>query len=142
MMNWRRVLLGGGVAGALLWLLESVVSQRYLNSMQTALRAHGLFIEPSARLWFLSILIALLVGLTMVFVYAAVRPRFGPGPRTATIVAVVLWLGGYVPALIGFDMIDLFPRTLLYVWGLVGLLEMILANFVGAWVYREAPPVP
>jgi len=52
-------------------------------------------------------------------------------------VAVVLWLGGYVPSLIGYDMIKLFPRTMLYQWGLVGLLEMIIAAVVGAWIYRE-----
>ena len=51
--------------------------------------------------------------------------------------AVVLWLGGYVPSLIGYDMIKLFPRTMLYQWGLVGLLEMIIAAVVGAWIYRE-----
>ncbi|HJU74844.1 MAG TPA: hypothetical protein VJ717_13965, partial [Gemmatimonadaceae bacterium] len=81
------------------------------------------------------------IGLTLVFFYAAVRPRLGSGARPATVVAIALWLGGYVPALVGYEMIKLYPRTLLYVWGLVGLLEMVIASVTGAWIYREAKPL-
>jgi hypothetical protein len=85
----------------------------------------------------MSVLIALLMGLALVFFYAAVRPRFGPGPETALIVAFALWLGLYVPSLIGYDMIKIYSRTMLYQWGLVGLLEMTVASVIGAWIYRE-----
>lgn len=135
------MILGGAVAGIIIWVLESAISQWYLNPMMNALIAHQLTIQPSARLWVWSILISVLVGLTMVFFYGAVRPRFGPGPTTATLVALAFWLGGYVPALVGYEMIGLYPRRLLYVWGLVGLAEMIVANVVGAWIYRETPAV-
>ncbi|MEW5914802.1 MAG: hypothetical protein AB1762_00285 [Gemmatimonadota bacterium] len=139
-INWQRVLLGGVVAAAVLWLLESAASFLYLDKMQWALRAHDLVIEPSRWLAVASVLIALLTGLTMMFIYAAVRPRLGPGPRTATLVACVLWLGGYVPSLLSYDMIRIYPREILLQWGLVGLLEMIIASTVAAWLYREPSP--
>jgi hypothetical protein len=138
--NVPRLLVGGVVSGATLWLLESAASAMYLNKMQSALLQHQIELEPSLWLAVMSVTIALLTGLTMVFLYAAVRPRFGPGARTATIVAITLWLGGYVPSLISYEMIGLYPRTLLYQWGLVGLLEMIGAAIVGAWIYSDAGP--
>ena len=137
-INIKRLLLGGVVAAVALWLLESGASFLYLGKMQNALLAHEIELEPSFALTVKSVVIALLTGLTMLFFYAAARPRFGPGPKTVLIVTIVLWLGGYVPALIGYDMIGIYPRRLLYQWGLVGLGEMIIACNLGAWLYRES----
>jgi len=137
-INVGRMLLGGVVASAALWLLESGASFLYLGKMQNALLERDIVLEPSVALTVKSVVIALLTGLTMLFFYAAARPRFGPGPKTVLLVTIVLWLGSYVPALIGYDMIGIYPRTLLYQWGLVGLGEMIIACNLGAWLYRES----
>jgi hypothetical protein len=82
--------------------------------------------------------VSLIVGFALVFFYAAARPRFGPGPKTAVIVAVALWVGGYLLNLLGYRMIGLFPAGMLVLWGAIGLVEMILAGILGAWIYREA----
>lgn len=139
-MNANRLLMGGVASGAVMWLLESLASQMYQNDMLTALRSHELALDVMGSAWFWSVVIALLIGLTMSFMYVAMRSRFGPGPRTATLVASVLWLGGYVPALIGYDMIGLYPRRLLMQWGIVGWGEMVVGCIVSAWIYREATP--
>lgn len=106
--------------------------------MTAALEAHGLAMEMNAGAWVLGILVSLIVGFTLMFFYAACRPRFGPGPRNAVLVAIGLWLGGYVTSLFGYHMLELFPDGMLVTWGLMGLGEMILAAFVGGWVYRES----
>ena len=36
------------------------------------------------------------MGLLLVWLYAAIRPRFGPGPRTATYAALVVWVCGFI----------------------------------------------
>ncbi|MGQ0639356.1 MAG: hypothetical protein ACT4P6_01075 [Gemmatimonadaceae bacterium] len=136
-INLKRVVLGGVVAAIALWLLESAASSLYLNRMQSALVLHGIMLEPSIWLTVMSVAIALLTGLTMVFMYAVARSRLGTGARTATVVACIFWLGGYVPSLLSYEMIGIYPRTMLYQWGLVGLLEMIIAAVLGAWLYRE-----
>jgi len=91
--------------------------------------------------WVLTVVVSMIVGLTLVFFYAAVRPRFGPGPKTAALVAIVLWVGGYLLSLIGYGMIGLYPKTMLTLWGLTGLIEMIVAAHVGGWIYRESEKV-
>jgi len=76
-------------------------------------------------------------GLVAVFFYAAARPRFGPGVRTAVIVGFALYCGSYLLVLIGYHMIGLYPDDLLLIWAVQGLVETILATLAGAWLYRE-----
>lgn len=120
-----------------MWLLEGLASQLYLSNMQSALRVHNLALRYSASLWFWSIAIVLLVGLTMAFMYVAMCSRFGRGPRTALLAALTLWLGGYVPYLIGYQIIGLYSPRLLVQWGVVGLAEMMLGSLVSARIYRD-----
>jgi hypothetical protein len=110
----------------------------YMDEVQAALAAHSMSMELSAGVMVLAVVISLIVGLTLVFFYAAARPRFGPGPRTAIIVAVALWFGGWLPSLIGYGMIGLYPTSLLIQWAIVGLVELVLAALLGGVIYREA----
>jgi len=71
-INVSRLLIAGVVVAALLWLLESAASGLYLNRMQSVLRTRDLIIEPSLMLTIMSVVIALLIGLTLMFLYAAV----------------------------------------------------------------------
>lgn len=131
--------LGGGLAaGALIWVLEGAASVLTMGDMEAALAAHDLGVAMSAGTWAVTVAVSLLVGLTLVFFYAAARPRFGPGPRTAVLVAVALWAGSYVVSLLGYAMLGLFPGRLLVTWGFVGLVEVVLASLLGGWIYREA----
>lgn len=136
-INWGRVLAGGLVAGIVTFILEGLASQLYIEDMQASLEAHNLSMEMTPTGWVLPLLVSLLGGVVMIFFYAAVRPRFGPGPRTAVIVAFALWLGGYVLSLLGYAVLGLFPASLLTLWGVIGLVELILAALAGGWVYKE-----
>jgi hypothetical protein len=136
-INARRWVGGGLVAGILMWVIEGIASMFYMEDMQRALTDMGLSMEMTAGTWVLTVLMSLLTGLVLVFLYAAARPRLGPGPKTAIIVAVALYLGGMLLSLLGYGMIGMYPSRLLVTWGLVGLVEMILVSLAGAWVYRE-----
>ncbi|MEK6687883.1 MAG: hypothetical protein AABZ01_05405, partial [Gemmatimonadota bacterium] len=132
------LLAGAAAAGALIWLLEGAFGLLYVDQMTAILADHGLGMAMSPSMIALTLVVSLLAGLSVVFFYALARPRLGPGPRTAVIVAIGLWVGGWLLALIGYRMIGLYPVRLLVMWGATGLLEMILAGVLGAWVYREA----
>jgi hypothetical protein len=137
-INVGRWLIGGVVAGLLIWLLEGAASTLYMADMLKAMQEHNLSLEMSVGMMLISIVVSLLTGFLLVFFYAAARPRFGPGPKTAVIVAVSLWVGAYLVSLLGFEMMGLFPTSMLVLWGTIGLVEMILACVIGAWIYREA----
>jgi len=136
-INTNRWLAGGLVAALLIWLLEGAGSVLYMDDMQASLTALGLSIEMDARMWAISVLVSLISGLVLIFFYAAARPRFGPGPKTAMIVACAFWLGGYLVSLIGLYMIGMYEVGLLTTWAVVGLVEMNIAALVGGWIYRE-----
>lgn len=137
-INLGRWILGGVVAGLVVWILEGLSGVLFMDDMQAALEAHNLSMDMSAGVFLISVVVSLIVGLTLIFFYAAARPRFGPGPRTAVIVAVALWISGYLLSLVGYQMMGLFPGRVLVVWGAWGLVEVIVAALAGAWLYREA----
>ena len=136
-INVGRWIAGGVAAGTFVWLFEGVASLLYMDEYMKSMEAHGLSMDMGPAMWILSIVVSLIVGLAAVFFYAAMRPRFGPGPKTAVIVGVALWLSGYLMSLIGYQMMGLFPQGLLVMWGVIGLIEVVLASILGAWIYRE-----
>lgn len=136
-INVARWLVGGITAGIVIWILEAAAGMFLMADMGAALEAHGLVMDTGGATMVFSFLVSLIVGLTMIFFYAGFRPRFGPGPRTAVIVAVAYWIGGYVVSLIGYQMLGLFPTGMLVTWGVLGLVEMIVAALAGAWMYQE-----
>jgi len=136
-INSGRWLAGGIAAAVTTFLLEGVFSQFYMEGMERALADLGLTMDMSGLNWVLAILVNLILGLALVFFYAAARPRFGAGPMTAVKVAVAFWFGGNLIFLIGYNMGGFYPPDLLVMWGIMGLIQMILATLVGGWVYKE-----
>jgi hypothetical protein len=136
-INVSRWLTGGLAAGILIWLMEGAASALYMSAMIDALEPHGLAVDTTSAGIRWSLVVSLLSGLTLVFFYAAARPRFGPGPRTAVTIAIALWCGSWLVALIGYQMLHLFPPALLVTWGATGLVEWVIAGLVGGWIYRE-----
>jgi hypothetical protein len=72
-----------------------------------------------------------------VWTYAAIRPRFGGGPKTALYAALLTWVTGYVLVDITPTIMGVFPMSMTWMLIGVGLLEIVLATLAGAWLYRE-----
>ncbi len=143
-INWRRVLLGGLLAGGVTFFLEGLAGVLTMEQMVSSLAEHGLFMDftPAGAGMAVPLVASVLGGLALVFFYALAMPRLGPGPKTAMIVATALWLGGYVLSLLGYKVMGLFPDSLLITWGLTGFVEMNLAALAGTRLYREASAEP
>jgi hypothetical protein len=80
----------------------------------------------------------LVLGIVIVLGYAAIRPRFGAGPKTAIIAALFAWFGIYVYSGIINGMLFGIPMStilMLIGWGLV---EYVLATLAGAALYKES----
>ena len=81
------------------------------------------------------------LGFLVSWLYAAIRPRLGAGPRTAIVAGLVAWLIGYVfPWL---RMAPLIPLrwlaggAVILLWALVGC---VVAGWLAGWIYRERGP--
>ena len=74
------------------------------------------------------------LAIAMVWLYAAIRPRFGPGPKTAIWAGLVVWGLSYVfQAIVGGQ--SLGSIVVIIAWTGV---EMLIASSVGGYLYHES----
>jgi hypothetical protein len=72
-----------------------------------------------------------------VWLYAAIRPRYGAGAGTAVRAGIVTWgLAALLANLANYPS-GLFPTRLLVITAAVAFFEMIVATVAGAWLYKE-----
>src|SRR5574341_2130135 len=92
-INWRQVVVGGLVAGLVANAFDFAITT-YLMAPEFASMLARLNVDGAAsRAWIPVFAAADFVwGLLLIFTYAAIRPRFGPGPRTVIIGGFMLWL--------------------------------------------------
>jgi hypothetical protein len=139
-INWRRVWLGGLAAGLVMNVSEAALHGGMLGAEATTLfKAFGVPDTPVG--WQLPALIAVtfVVGVTAVWLYAAIRPRYGPGPRTALYAGVAVWLLAHLwsGVYLGAGFTGLITPRLAWLPVPWGLIEAPLGTLVGAWLYRE-----
>ena len=135
-INWTRVILGGLVAGLIINIFEYVLNGVVLaKDMEAAITALGRQMGGGALLMFS--VWGILVGIFAVWLYAAIRPRYGAGPKTAACAGAAVWGLGYLLASVTPIALHLFPRHLMAIGLAVGLIEVIAGTLAGAWLYRE-----
>ena len=138
-INWTRVILGGLVAGLIINIFEYVLNGVVLaKDMEAAITALGRQMGGGALLMFS--VWGILVGIFAVWLYAAIRPRYGAGPKTAACAGAAVWGLGYLLASVTPLALHLFPRHLMAIGLAVGLVEVIAGTLAGAWLYREETP--
>ena len=136
-INTGRVILGGLVAGLVINIGESILNIPIIGAeSDAALQALGL--EPIGG-GNIAVFVAMgfLLGLLTVWLYAAMRPRFGPGPKTAVIAGLAVWVLGVLFPSIGYGILGLFPINLVVIATVWGLFEMPIASVAGACLYKE-----
>jgi hypothetical protein len=135
-INWGRVIAGGIVAGIIINAFEYVTNGRVLAAdWAAAMQTLGRQMPPSAIPLF--IVWGFLVGISAIWLYAAARPRFGPGAGTAVLTGFAFWVIGYLfPNLVSWAL-AIFPSRLLAITTLVGLVEIVVASLAGAYIYKE-----
>lgn len=136
-INLGRVLLGGLVAGLLMNIGEYLLNDKVLGPQMKEYFAQHNFPTPGGQAIAIAVVMVFILGIVMILGYAAIRPRFGPGPKTAIIAGLFAWFGVYLfnnvlAAAFGFVPTNIL--ALLLGWGLV---EYLIGALVGAWLYKE-----
>ena len=137
-INFGRVLLGGLLAGLILNIGEYVLNDKVLATQMAEMFRRCGFPKPGTNFIVIAVVITFVLGIVLVAGYAAIRPRFGAGPKTAIIAGLFAWFGVVVynnVIVVGLGMEPTNVFALVLVWELV---EYLLAAMVGAWLYREA----
>jgi hypothetical protein len=137
-INLVRVILGGLLAGLVINISEFILNT-YVVADESAAIMERFGLPPiGANQIAVFIALTFVLGIVVVFVYAAMRPRFGAGTKTAIIAGVTIWLvamfAGVADAVLG-----IIPAGLLVLTGIWSLVEMAVAAVAGAWLYQESP---
>jgi len=137
-INWSRALVGGIVAGLIWGTLYAPVHP--LVEVHDSLGRPVLPITPfrgaTPVMLVLVVFNGFVQGMTTVWLYAAIRPRFGPGPKTAAIAGFAVWF------LVSWVHITWASFTGVRLAAVVSPIAtslplVLLAGMAGAWLYNE-----
>jgi len=136
-INLGRVVIGGLLAGLIInvgeFVLNGILIADEMNAAMAALNRPP--IDPSMIIWFVAFSFGF--GMILVWTYAAIRPRLGPGVKTAICASALCWGLGYLYPNLFFYVMNLFPRDMIILTSLWGLVEVVIAGIAGARVYKE-----
>ena len=136
-INWGRVVWGGLLAGLVLNVVDAIVYGKWLApDYAAAMQALG---KPGSMSSLIPLFVVLdfVYGIGLLWMYAAIRPRFGAGPKTAVIAGVALWFFVILLHAVGEAPMGLFPSRLYTIGVIVGLVQYAAAGAVGGYVYKE-----
>ena len=136
-INLSRVIACGLVSGLVINISEFLLNQIVLLSDITTALARMNLPPVSGSAIPVFIALGFAGGIAAIWLYAAIRPRFGPGPRTALITGVFFWFVGYFWSGAVMYVLHMYPARLMAIslgWALV---ESVMATLIGASLYSE-----
>jgi hypothetical protein len=135
-INLGRVILGGLAAGVLLNGCDMFINMVLIPDEGAKLIAH-LNLEPehanNPLPW---VIVDFLYGITIAFAYAAMRPRFGAGPKTGVIAGLTLWFAISL-VVFGFHAMGIFGPKLFITNLIAQGVSAALAGMIAGWLYKE-----
>ena len=136
-INIGRVVLGGLVAGLVINASEFVLNMFVVaDDMNAAIQRLNLPpIGGTAIVGFT--VFGFVLGIALTWLYAAIRPRFGPGPRTAVVAGAAVYFFAYLYPSLGMQLIGMFPARLMEISLVWGFVEVLAAAVAGASLYQE-----
>lgn len=136
-INMGRVVAGGLLAGVIINVSETILNVPVIGAeMEAALRAMNLT-PPGLSAIGGFVVLGFLLGIATVWLYAAIRPRFGAGPGTAVWAGLAVWFFAYFYPTAFFLVLNIFPRRMMIISLVWGLFEIVIAAVAGAWAYTE-----
>lgn len=140
-LNTGRVIGGGLLAGAIMNFIDFLVNGVWLMSRWTeeATALNARLMDPSVATtstigW---VITDFLFGILIVWAYAAMRPRFGPGAATAVKASLLVWGVSHI-AYFAFVFLNMYSLSLIALVSAGGLVAALAGGYAGCAIYRES----
>ena len=138
-INIGRVILGGIVAGIVGNVLGYLVDGMMLSSQWADVMKAMNKPEFTVQQLVAFEIVGLAYGILTVWLYAAMRSRFGAGPKTAIYAGLAAWaIGGLLPNVAFLSIMGLAPMGLTVATTAGAILESVIAALAGAALYKES----
>ena len=138
-INWSRVQLGGLAAGVVMNVFDALVNGMMLGPMweaETNALNSGLMARVATTSMVGWIVFDFCMGIALVWIYASIRPRYGPGFATALRAGFAVWAISHL-AFASLAFMGLYSSTLVLYSTLGGMASAIAGAYVGGMLYRE-----
>lgn len=136
-MNIGRIISGGVVAGTVMNVIDYVINVLFLGERWAAALQSRSIDPASVPLggagW---VIVDFVAGILIVWLYAAINPRFGRGPSTSLIAAVIVWIIGHA-MFSSLWFLGGFPISLIASSSLGAIISSFVAGLAGCGVYKE-----
>jgi hypothetical protein len=138
-INLSRVILGGIVAGIVIDVFEGILNGAILaGQWAEVMTGLGKSAAISAKQIAAFNVWGLAVGILTVGLYAAIRPRFGAGPRTGVLAGLGVWALAFAMGDAAPVFLHIFPVGTMATSLVVEAVGMATAGVAGAAVYKES----
>ncbi len=139
-INTSKVLVGGIAAGVVMNIID-FISYKFILGARMMAESEAFKPGMSQAMMTSSAMISnivmdLVLGILLVWTYAAIRPRFGPGMKTATYAAVLFWILAGI-FLSGYLHMGMMSSGLWWTFAFIGLVNFWVSAWVGARLYSE-----
>ena len=136
-INTTRVVIGGIVAGLVINVSEFILNMVVLGADLNAAMSRLNLPPVGGQAIPVFVVLGFALGIATVWLYAAIRPRYGAGPKTALYAGAAVWFFAYLYSGVGMMVMGVFPGRLMAVGMIWGLGEVLLASVAGAFLYAE-----
>jgi uncharacterized membrane protein len=135
-INLKSVILSGLIAGLSIIISGMALVPIVGNEMDAILFARGLPpLSLNAMIYFL--FMSLILGVFVVWVYAAFIPRLGVGLKTALITALIVWFLAYFWSNMSMLAYGFMPWKITVIGTAWGMVELVLASIIGSKLYKD-----
>ncbi|MEX2152309.1 MAG: hypothetical protein WD825_03170 [Gemmatimonadaceae bacterium] len=139
-MNTQKVLVGGLAAGVVLNVIDFITNTYILGDRMAAEMnavAPGLADKMmTGGMIATYVIMDFVIGILLVWLYAAIRPRFGPGPKTAVYGGLFVWVV-FGLAYLGYLFSGMMSGATWVMASVIALINVLLASWLGARIYTE-----
>lgn len=136
-INIKMVLLGGLIAGLVLNIGEFILNGLVIGDAWMEWAKSMNLPEMGGNEIIFYVIWSFLVGIALVWLHAAIRPRFGANLRTSVIAGLFIWVTMWVLGFGSMLIQGVFPNDLIVTSIVWGLFEVPLASVAGAYLYKE-----